>query len=174
MQGQSALASNNMFPSLTGIMVKLFYALLAGALAFTGGELLIKSGLIAGVMAAIATLAVEGLRTYVALRKERLAEFVTIEERAAMLRAEERKFLQSQIAYLEEVELTTRKRMHAMTAEVQRAILHIHLCEDVTNTMACHNCKTISVFTLPEFKVKTFDQIVEAFPLPESPHTPVR
>ena len=167
MQGQSALAnSNGMFPSLTGIVVKLFYALLAGALAFTGGELLIKSGLIAGVMAAIATLAVEGLRTYVALRKERLAEFTVIEERAAILRAEERKFLQSQIAYLEVVELTTRKRMHAMTAEVQRAILHIHLCEEVA--------KDNILVELPEFKVKTFEEIVEAFPLPESPRLPIR
>ncbi len=164
----------SLFPtSSPTFAVKGFMILLCAALAFVSGEILAQGGVIAAIVGALVAFMVEMLRTVVSLRRhrleerrEQLKEFEVIEERVELLHSQEKVFLQGQIAYLEELELATRKRLHAMVTETQRCVLHIRVYEEIT-------LKSEPKTKLPEFKVRTFEDIVKEFPLPDSPRIQV-
>lgn len=164
MQHDAAILKTHMFPSLTGIIITVAHAIGAGALAFIGGELLIKSGVLAGGIALVATVLVEGLRTIVALRREklnerktRLDEFHAIEQRTEILHSQEREFLQEQITYLEALELANRERLHAALKEIQRCNAYIRTCVE------------LGPVSPPPFQTKTYEEIVAPYPLPSPP-----
>lgn len=131
-------------------------------LAYISGEALIKSGIVAACIGAIVALACEGLRTMVALRRQRLDEFVAAERRGDELHAQESEFLRSQIRYLEERDNATRQRNHAIVAELQKAIFQIRDYEG----------QRITTIPVAPFEFKSLEEINAKYPLPDPPLPP--
>lgn len=134
---------------------------LAGAIA--GGIV----GLIGAILTALLTLRKQNTDGAIAIDRERDA----ILERTNNLHqaevqflrtqaSQEKEFLQRQVVYHENLELVTRKRLHAMVGEVQRCVIYIRLCDEAKRTNQAPPA---------EFTLKTFEDIVSMYPLPEHP-----
>jgi len=155
----------NMFPSLTGIVTKLFYVGMASGLAYIGGELLVKGGVLAAIVGGLVALGVEGLRTLVAFRKSKLEEFAAIKQALEALHEEEKSFWQSQITYFEALEKVNRERIHTVFGELQRCNAYIRTCNEIARLHICGG----DILVLPAFQAKSYDELTSAHPLPEPP-----
>lgn len=148
-----------MIPSLA---VKAAVVLVSAGLGYVTGELLVKNGLIAAAVGGIVAVMIEALKTVVALRKQRVSEFTVIERRSDEVHAQAEKFYEAQIEYYQAQERTTRQRLHAIMGEIQRGVLHIRNLEDLLHEKGIE---------APRFDVRSVDEIIARYPLPEAPRT---
>lgn len=119
-----------------------------------------EGGAIAGVVVAIV---VETIRSIIVLRKQRVDNVMLIddrrdklEERDAQLHAKEIAFMQIQVDRAQKLELVSRKRVHALSNEVQRCMLYIRVCQE----------RLKAGVAVDPFKERTLEEIVEPYPLP--------
>lgn len=131
-------------------------------------------GLIGAILTALITMRKQNTEGAIAIDRERdaivdrvnqvhSAEIAMLNAQHARdkeLTAREKEFLQRQITYHEQLELAARKRLHAMVGEVQRCVTHIRLTDNFISAQQ---------LTPPSFTVRTFDEIVQTYPLPEQP-----
>lgn len=120
------------------------------------GEVLGVNGIIAAVSGFICAIIGTTVTAIIALRKQRITEFTLIEKRSDAVHEREIRFFTNQIKYLQACERVSRQRAHLVGNELQRAILHIRTCEDLHAG-------------LPEFVVRSIDEITAGHPLPEPP-----
>jgi hypothetical protein len=186
-------------PTVSQILPGMAHVTGVGFLAYLTADALGSNGIVGLIAGAVVALIVEGLRTMAMLRKEKREagkqrtdgailidqERDRIADRAdrvhqqevTMLNqlharemeslrhstATEKEFLQRQVTYHESLELVGRKRLHAMVGEVQRCVMYIRTTEAL---MREHR------LTPEAFKLKSFEDILELYPLPEEPAAP--
>jgi hypothetical protein len=73
----------------------------------------------------------------------------------------QQEFLRSEIRYHEELEACSRNRMHELAGELGKLVLHIKNTEQFISTQTTLKAPTITI--------RTFDEIVAAYPLPAVP-----
>ena len=147
----------------------LFNVLGVGSVAFLLGENL--GGLNGGVAGAIAGTAVaiigQILSHRALMKRQKIDSAISLDQerdkvmdRSNKVHEAEITFMQRQVTYHEDLERTERNRLHAMVGEVQRCMAHIR---GVEAFLIEHN------FEPPKFQFKSFDEIVQMYPLPDPP-----
>lgn len=70
------------------------------------------------------------------------------------------KFYRGQVEYFEQLDLIYRKRMHAVNGEWSRLILGLRMLE--------MELSKVTGKPIEPFEVKTYDEVIQEFPLPET------